>query len=96
MANMNVKTEIIELVCPKCKEKISGIRNMLPIFVKLFFLPVITVKFTFQEVYHPACGYAKFECLELAELQKKVRNGEEVKSFLEYLVQKWMDMLPKK
>jgi len=91
----DVIIDTIKKPCPKCGMIITVLQEVLPIKVKIWVLPVVTIKFTIQETYHPDCGFAKFEILELSELQKKLKNWQAVKDFLEYTVQKWMDILIK-
>ncbi len=90
----NYGAEESEITCAKClkpwKMLTAWIRSIVKPGGLLAFLRPIKITFTFQAQYHPACGFSKFVVVELAGLQKALRNVEEVKGFLEILVNKYL------
>ena len=89
----DINVELIAKPCPKCGKIVSVIQEVVPIRVKAWILPIITIKFTIQESYHPDCGFSRFEIIELADLQKKVKNWKDINDFLKYTIEKWMKQL---
>ena len=69
-----------DIYCPKCKELITCSFQVVTFYVKLW-LFTIPVKFTFRETYHPACSYMEFRILEIADIQKALKNGTLISGF---------------
>ncbi len=90
----NYGAEESEITCAKCMKPSKMLTAWVRFIVKpggfLAFLPPIKITFTFQAQYHPACGFSKFVVVELAGIQKTLRNWEEVKGFVETLVNKYL------